>query len=178
MNIVEFNNKTKQLTETIDYWIRKLDDYSLPQLKHKPDELSWSVGQLYLHLIYETNYYISEIQACLHCDTNENLEMTQAALEMFNNNSFPDIRIVGDSVLSAKIPQPENSESLIEALTNIKIAIQKCTYNVTTKSLLGKSKHPGLGYFSATNWIQFADMHFRHHEKQRIRIHFALNFDI
>jgi len=31
----------------------------------------------------------------------------------------------------------------------------------------GKSKHPGLGYFSAEEWLQFAEMHFRHHLTQK-----------
>jgi hypothetical protein len=34
----------------------------------------------------------------------------------------------------------------------------------------GKTKHPGLGYFSAKEWLQFANMHFRHHLRQKKRI--------
>jgi len=37
-------------------------------------------------------------------------------------------------------------------------------------SFHGKSKHPGLGFFSASEWFQFAEMHLRHHLKQKERI--------
>ena len=28
---------------------------------------------------------------------------------------------------------------------------------------IGKTKHPGLNYFTAKEWLQFAEMHLRHH---------------
>jgi hypothetical protein len=34
----------------------------------------------------------------------------------------------------------------------------------------GKTKHPGLGFFNANEWLQFAEMHLRHHLKQKERI--------
>ena len=34
----------------------------------------------------------------------------------------------------------------------------------------GKTKHPGLNYFNANEWLQFAEMHLRHHLKQEKRI--------
>jgi hypothetical protein len=34
-------------------------------------------------------------------------------------------------------------------------------------SFKGKAKHPGLVYFSAIEWYQFAEMHFRHHFWQK-----------
>jgi hypothetical protein len=41
---------------------------------------------------------------------------------------------------------------------------------ITESPFGGKTKHPGLGYFSAHEWLQFADMHFRHHLRQKKRI--------
>jgi hypothetical protein len=34
----------------------------------------------------------------------------------------------------------------------------------------GKTKHPGLGYFDAREWLGFAEMHMRHHIRQKERI--------
>ena len=34
----------------------------------------------------------------------------------------------------------------------------------------GKSKHPGLGYFNAQEWFLFAEIHMRHHFRQKARI--------
>jgi hypothetical protein len=34
----------------------------------------------------------------------------------------------------------------------------------------GKSRHPGLGYFNAGEWLRFIEMHMRHHLRQKERI--------
>ena len=34
----------------------------------------------------------------------------------------------------------------------------------------GKTRHPGLLYFNAVEWLQFAEMHLRHHFRQKKRI--------
>jgi hypothetical protein len=47
-----------------------------------------------------------------------------------------------------------NSESVASALNSGK----------------GKTRHPGLLYFSAPEWLQFAEMHLRHHFLQKQRI--------
>jgi hypothetical protein len=42
---------------------------------------------------------------------------------------------------------------------------------IISKTLFkGKTKHPGLNYFTAKEWLQFAGMHLRHHLKQKKRI--------
>jgi hypothetical protein len=42
----------------IDYWIDELDHYTFEQICRKPSPEGWSLGQLYMHLIENTNYYI------------------------------------------------------------------------------------------------------------------------
>ncbi|MDB5279911.1 MAG: DinB family protein [Ferruginibacter sp.] len=41
---------------------------------------------------------------------------------------------------------------------------------IAASKFKGKTKHPGLDYFSATEWLQFVDIHFRHHLRQKKRI--------
>jgi hypothetical protein len=44
---------------------------------------------------------------------------------------------------------------------------------IATASLqkrIGKTKYPGLNYFTAKEWLQFAGIHLRHHLKQKKRI--------
>jgi hypothetical protein len=171
-----FEKKIHQLVVTIDKWTESLDSYTFDQLKVKPNDSSWSIGQVYFHLIFETNYYLSDVETCIGNIQNEKGEMTFDAKKMFRNNSFPNIRIVGDSALSAEIPQPDNVLILKENLTNLKTLLNNFDENSVKSGLIGKTKHPGLGFFSAVNWLQFADMHFRHHEKQIARIASVLNF--
>lgn len=55
-------------------------------------------------------------------------------------------------------------------LTNLKDEINKVEILISKSSFKGKTKHPGLGYFNASEWLRFAEMHFRHHLKQKKRI--------
>lgn len=44
----------EDFNRTIDIWIKQLDQYSFKQLRAKPSPTSWSLGQVYIHLIDET----------------------------------------------------------------------------------------------------------------------------
>lgn len=48
-------------------------------------------------------------------------------------------------------------------MNNVEMLISKSPFK-------GKTKHPGLDYFSAIEWLQFAEMHLRHHLRQKKRI--------
>lgn len=88
---------------------------------------------------------------------------------MFSNNDFPNAQIEGASTNSL-IPQPENKEQLKRLLKNVKEEMNKTVTSISNSSFKGKTKHPGLSYFSADEWLQFAEMHFRHHLRQKKRI--------
>ncbi len=39
-------------------WITALDQYTLAGLQAKPTPTSWSIGQMYIHLIQDTRFYL------------------------------------------------------------------------------------------------------------------------
>ncbi|MEO6454494.1 MAG: DinB family protein, partial [Ginsengibacter sp.] len=88
MLIEDFNH-------TIDVWIKELEQYDLTQLCAKPSPNNWSLGQLYMHLIDDTNYYFEQIKICLFTNDNVSEQVSPAAKTMFLNNSFPDELIEG-----------------------------------------------------------------------------------
>ena len=159
----------EDLEHSIDHWIQALDQYDLKQLCSKPSQNSWSMGQLYRHLIADTGYYIEQIRLCL--DTNEHATEESAAFaqSILHNNGFPDQQIKGDPS-HASIPQPTDKKQLITDLQKLKEAVLVLKEAVFSSQSKGKTKHPGLGYFSAREWYRFADLHFRHHLKQKNRI--------
>ena len=89
--------------------------------------------------------------------------------DMFANNEFPDKVIEGPDT-NVDILQPNSKEELKNALWLIKDEINSLDTLIPNSHYKGKTKHPGLGYFSASEWLQFADMHFRHHLRQKKRI--------
>ncbi|MBL7856353.1 MAG: DinB family protein [Cyclobacteriaceae bacterium] len=155
---------------TIDHWMTELQQYSFQQLCFKPNAESWSLGQVYMHLIHETKYYILQMEACLDNTENADATMDQQARIMFQNDAFPNERILGDPVSAGNIPQPSSTVKLQQDLIALKVELNDVADRITECSFTGKTQHPGLGYFSAVEWLQYAAMHWRHHEHQKKRI--------
>lgn len=158
----------KEFNSAIDYWIKCLDSYTLQELRSKPSLNNWSLGQLYLHLINDTNFFIGKIEECINSNENEKQEAHDFAKQLFRDNAFPDIIIEGNPNNSF-IPQPESKEQLKASLLAIKDEMKALAEKIDP-ALNGKSPHPGLGYFNATEWMQFATIHFNHHVKQQKKI--------
>jgi hypothetical protein len=169
-------NKTgihlQRFNETLDQWIASLDDYTITMLHQKPADDSWSLGQVFVHIIDDTNYFIDEIKLALATTDNSHEQMHDNAIAILNNDGFPDIRIANPS--ASQPPQPGDKNELLEGLTSIKDEMNKlCLANDLEKSV-GKTRHPGLLYFSALEWLRFAEIHIRHHFRQKKRIDDAL----
>lgn len=171
MNITSL---TAQTNDTADRWIALLGHFNIDILLRKPDLQSWSLGQVALHIVAETGFYLKQAEDCLHSNENFSGEMTEDAKTMFDQNSFPDIRIRRDASLSQFYPQPESQFDILERMKQLKVQLNKLLKQMKTSPYSGKTRHPGLGYFNARQWIQFAEMHMRHHLKQKDRIEAAL----
>ena len=130
---------------------------------------NWSIGQLYIHLMQDSYFYIDQLKYCILHPGNEQEEAMPAAKKMFANERFPDQRIKG-APSNALIPQPESKEWLFLQMKSLKAAIDQVVILVADNPVTGKTKHPGLGYFDAREWLHFMSMHFRHHEKQLERL--------
>ncbi|MBP9926551.1 MAG: DinB family protein [Cyclobacteriaceae bacterium] len=168
MDLIEAFNRT------IDHWITQIPNYSLKELQTKSDPQSWSLGQVYRHLIEETIWYNEQIVLSLTDTKNRNEEMTDQAKAMFAANEFPDVRIIGDPLISDKVPQPESVEQLIHDMEKLK-ADTVALWQKIRADTEGKSKHPGLGYFTALEWFQYMEMHMRHHLRQKAKLDAYLN---
>jgi hypothetical protein len=163
-----------QFHETIDDWISSLDRYSLAELLFKPGPESWSIGQVYMHLLNETRYYIMQMEECLTTDEHAGETMKEAGVTMFTNNAFPDARIKGEPGSIAKIQQPSGLVQLKQEMVELKKDMNQIWEKILRQQTNGKTRHPGLGYFNSKEWFQFAEMHLRHHLRQRSRIEKAI----
>ena len=162
MTIIDFNR-------TIDAWIEELSRYDFTELCYKPSAGSWSVGQVYMHLIGETRFFLKQAEICAGNDESEREEALPVAKAMFFDNSFPDMQLEGPPS-NAATPQPESKEQLMKDLFALKEQVNRVGQLSAASSFRGKTKHEGLHYFNAREWMQFAEMHFRHHLRQKKRI--------
>ncbi len=101
----------QEFNKTFDIWLETLEQYSPDYLIIKPDRESWSLGQVFMHLINEMQYYITQIEACLQHNDNTSGKMKEPAVNMFANNAFPDERIKGDPESTSKIQQPTRKDT-------------------------------------------------------------------
>lgn len=159
----------KDFNNTIDGWIEALEQYSFTQLCARPSATSWSLGQLYTHLILDTNYYIEQIKICVATNDHVYEEASVFAKTIFSNNDFPDEMIEGAST-NLSTPQPGTKEQLMYSLPGVKVEMNYLATLISTSTFKGKTKHPGLGYFDSNEWLQFAEIHFRHHLRQKKRL--------
>lgn len=165
-----------RFNETIDKWIGWLDNYTLEMLCQQPQPDSWSLGQVYVHIIDDTTWFVEQMRTCLLTNTNSEKEMHEMARVMFRNNEFPDTQLTGPST-GVSMRQPENKEELEQALTSIKDKANNLYFASDPSMSTGKTQHPGFHFFSALEWLQFAEMHMRHHFRQKKRIDDILFYD-
>ena len=162
----------QRFDETADKWISCLDNYSLPMLHQQPANGSWSLGQVYTHIISDTRFFIGQMKLALADTENYDKQMRNDAVEILNNNDFPDIQISNPS--ASQPPQPLDKNEILAGLTAIKQDMYElCLANNLDESK-GKSLHPGLLYFNALEWLRLAEIHMRHHFRQKKRIDAAL----
>ena len=76
---MEMKKIKRDLDNSIDHWIRALEKYNETDLIKKPSPKEWSVGQVYMHLKEETEYFLEQVQECMRNDKNAFSEMTLPA---------------------------------------------------------------------------------------------------
>jgi hypothetical protein len=124
----------KDFNQTIDTWIKELGKYDLTQLLIKPSPTSWSLGQLYIHLLESTRFFIKQIQISTSNNDNINEEAYTDARTMFRNNDFPDALLEGPPS-NARTAQPKSKNQLVTELTHLKDEIKNA------EALIAKTKY-------------------------------------
>ena len=154
---------------TIDIWISGLEAYDFETLTIQPGPGRWSVGQVYMHILDEADFQLEQITVCLSSNAGANGEATREAKKMFEKNSFPNLMIEGPPS-NAFVQQPESKEHIVLRLIELKQRIDAAEASILASPFQGKAMHPGLHYLSAREWLQFSEMHFRHHLRQKARL--------
>lgn len=159
----------QQLNNTVNQWLGYLENYTIGQLHMQPGAGSWSIGQVYTHIISETEYFIGQAKKCLAHNNDYDKQMHANAAAMFKANSFPAILIEGPAT-GKYIAQPVSKEAVIKELQLLQHEANEVYNKLIESNAAGKTQHPGLLFFNAIEWLQFADMHMRHHIRQKERI--------
>ncbi len=166
---MQLNFYNSQLDRTIGFWSNALVGYKEEDLLIQPHGNQWSIGQLFMHLIEETNWFLDQVEICMDSNKNSKEKMAEKAKKMFQLNEFPDERIKGMATLD-NVPQPRNKTELTGDFLTLGNRASEIGERLLKSNSRSKTQHPGLGFFSAAEWFQYAEMHIRHHTKQKARI--------
>ena len=166
---------SKRFNQTIGTWIAYLDDYTLDMLCQRPAEGAWSLGRMYLHLIDDTHFYVGQMKTALTNTDHSDGKMSESAKIMLVNNAFPDALLTNPSN-TPDGRQPASKAALAEGLLAIQAEVNGLLSAHDFTAAKGKAEHPGFRYLSALEWLQFAEMHLRHHFRQKERIDATLFF--
>ena len=158
-----------RLKDTFNEWVNGLIKYDEEELLIQPGAKKWSIGQVYMHLSSETSYFLSQVKYCMEHEENISAEMKEEGRRMFLKNEFPDLQIDRGPELS-DVLQPVNKQMLVDEFEKLGQEIDLIGEKNNLSEYRGKTMHPGLGYFNAMEWLQFSEMHMRHHFRQKQRI--------
>jgi hypothetical protein len=175
------------LEELIKQYIVELERLTMKDLLYTTDEVDWSLGQMYMHLIQASQkMHIFNIKQCLTgkepaqiATLTSSTNKTEQGQAIFEQGGFPPIRIAVPASPQYTPKQPESKEQLaigllqvLDEMKQIEPQINQDSCDATDASKAAKHKiaHPRFGYLDAKEWFVLIEMHFRHHLLQLARL--------
>jgi len=163
---------TMEFDNTLKKYFDKLDKYSEEQFLKKPDENSWSLGQVYVHTILANDhFFLKQAEMCLNKEeTERGKSKNRRGIVIFLINGFPNMKFRMPKSVEVPPRQPENIEFVKEKLTRSFEQAKSIVSRLGSYEKDEKTKHPGFGYLNAKEWYRMSEMHFRHHLRQLKRV--------
>lgn len=152
--------------EAINTYIGKLEYYSIEQLRYRIRPGTWSIGQVYSHIVDVALEYLDHIEECSASDCKQSQGKTAAGDTLFNAGAFPPVKI--------KLPEgmeysPNDVKRKEEHLQDLNLLIEKMRDSdkrIDSVHPDYKLRHGGFGWLNAREWFDLIDMHTRHHLRQ------------
>jgi hypothetical protein len=161
-----------QFEKTAEVWLASLDGYSEEEFVKKPDADSWSMGQMYNHLVSGTRlYHLQQIAQCLEGKVTEKKAGKKFPGKLtFLLGSFLPVRIKVPPSDSYTPKQPASKEAIKAGLEKLMRMMRELEQKISSASEIPTTNHPALGALNAREWFQLIEMHFRHHLRQKNRL--------
>jgi hypothetical protein len=171
MNTLETLQRFEEIT---NHYLQELDGFSMKQLKRQPSENEWSIGQMYLHLINASLYmHIRNVDRCMTQIEDSVVskgEKTEAGQAVFDQGSFPPVRIHVPPSPQYTPGQPENKDQMVQGLKAVMQQMNEIEPNIEKALIHNTVSHPRFGALNAKEWFMLIEMHYRHHLLQKNRL--------
>ncbi len=164
-----------QFRTTSSAWKQALTGYSNAQLIAQPDADSWSIGQVYLHILGSAlRFHGKQVEVCLQSEENSAGETNPFALEMLAKGEMPPDPIKVPPSPQYTPPQPESHAQIEAMFTEVEAMMERLAASIDEAAKAGKgtgkTPHPRFGFLGAKDWYHILAMHFKHHQHQKARI--------
>ena len=162
----------------IMWWQTELSAYDQEKIADKPGPNSWSIGQVYMHLLLSSNYFFfKHIEECIKGEkAYKGGRKKLLGYLAFLINAFPPFRFKVPQKYTLEPEMPESVQELDTELEKLRTRLRNFSENLPTEiNLSYKRSHAAFGRLNALEWMQMMDMHFRHHRRQKDRIDIYLN---
>ncbi len=85
----------------IKLWIDDLDCYEFEKIIINPNPNSWSISQVYMHIINDTAWYFDQAEGCFGNDNHKLESKNPAGVMLFEENGFPDVKILSEALANS-----------------------------------------------------------------------------
>ncbi len=165
----------KQLDKTLQavaHWEEALKVYSMDDLRRRPEDGGWSLGQVYVHLIQATlDFQLKRAEACMTSPANQAKGKNFKGILIYRIlGGFPPARIKVPPSAEYTPAEPESKEQLQNGLATVRQKVAELAKKLAEANSQGKVAHPAIGFLNADEWFQLIEMHFRHHLRQKKRL--------
>lgn len=163
------------LDQVTHEWLVALERLDDAALLARPSAASWSLGQVYGHLLETTTFIVDQSipRALEDCSRNADrrLPLKARLVLLFG---LPPIRLRTPKGINPQPSEPDDVEQLRRDLESLNARLLETATRVASATCSGRTKHPILGYLSAQQWLRFVEVHWKHHLRQLRRIENAL----
>ena len=162
----------QRFEETVQVYLQELDGFSMEELKYRQAEDEWSIGQMYQHLIQSAlSMHLRNIELCLNPIEDAavfSAGKTEQGMAIFEQGSFPPIRIQVPPSPQYTPEQPATKEQLMQGLDTVIQRMRQTEPMLERHSCIPSPSE--VWRIACTRVVLLIEMHYRHHLRQLHRL--------
>ncbi|WP_127491962.1 DinB family protein [Paenibacillus glycanilyticus] len=152
--------------EVIYTYTERLDQYTIEQLRYRIEPGTWSIGQVYSHIVDVALEYLDNIRQCEESGVEQPLGKTEAGERLFGEGAFPPVKIKLPVGMEYSPNDANNKEDHLHDLNQLIDNMRAWDLRIAGIHPLYKVRHGGFGWLNAREWHDLIEMHTRHHLRQ------------
>ncbi len=148
-------------------YLQKLAIYTNVQFEQKTSPETWSLGQMYEHLITSSSFFRYQIKLCLSQQKGQlGGEKNSTGENMYQYGSFPPIKIKIPEAWKGPEPSAKPKEAYHALLQKELDSLCELVDIIQDDAGEYKTMHAVCGMLNALEWFKMAEMHLKHHLTQ------------